>query len=368
MKGARLTQVKAAVNRLIEALDDMDALSIVTFSDRAEILLPAQCPVNKPEAKSKVNAMHAGGGTEIFRGLMYGLAELYKGRDTLGINHLILLTDGRTYGDEDDCLALVAEAAPDGIAVSALGIGHEWNDDFLDRLAGTTGGSSMYIENEEQVIRFLDEHIRNLDAAFAHDLRLHVQPEAGVDLKTLFKLTPNTQLLSADGDVYHLGTLAQRQKITLLLELIIQPQPDGVHHLFDLHLSGHMRAAGPAVGASSAIQSTVDFVAPFSSDPPREAPPQRIVAALGQLSLYRMHERSLHDVDAGDAERATRRLEALAGRLEGAGEVALARTAQTEAERLRRTGALSEEGRKRLKYGTRALIALPLTTPRLGSP
>jgi hypothetical protein len=118
----------------------------------------------------------------------------------------------------------------------------------------------------------------------------------------------------------------------------------------------------------SVAQLTVDFAARFATDPPREAPPQRVVAALAQLSLYRMHERSLHDVESGDADRATRRLEALAGRLEGAGEAALARTAQTEADRLRRTGVLSEQGRKQLKYGTRALIALPLTTPRLGSP
>jgi Ca-activated chloride channel family protein len=352
MKGGRLTQVKLAVNRLIDSLAEMDTLSIVTFSDRAEIVLPSQRPVNKIEAKGKINAIHAGGGTEIFRGLMYGLAELYKGRDIQGINHLILLTDGRTYGDEEDCLALATEAAPDGIAVSALGIGHEFNDEFLDRLAGTTGGASAHVENEEQVVRFLDEHVRALDSAWAHDLGLTVRTQPGVELKALFKLKPNPQLLTVDHEVYHLGTMAPGQRLSLLLELVVQPRAEGYHHLFDVDVSGRVRGA--------AIQMTVDLAAPFLSEPPEERPPQRIIAVLSQVSLYRMHARSLEDVERGETGRATRRLQALAGWLDELGEDGLATTALGEADRLRRGAALSEEGRKRLKYGTRALMATKL--------
>ncbi|MER3513788.1 MAG: hypothetical protein C4310_04875 [Chloroflexota bacterium] len=102
---------------------------------------------------------------------------------------------------------------------------------------------------------------------------------------------------------------------------------------------------------------------------PQEAPPPRIVAALGQLSLYAMHERALHDVEHGQTTQATRRLQALASRLDHLGQTGLARTALAEADRLR-TGMLSEEGRKRLKYGTRALIAAApeKTSARNGGP
>ncbi len=372
MKGPRLTQVKAAVNRLIDALGEADTLSIVTFSDRAEVILPAQRPVNKLVARGKVQAVHAGGGTEIFQGLMYGLAELYKGREPHSINHLILLTDGRTYGDEEDCLALAQEAAPDGITISAMGIGHEWNDDFLDRLAGITGGVSVFIEAEEQIVRFLDEHVRTLDAAFAHHLRVRVYVQPGVELKSVFKLVPTPQPLVSDRNTIHLGTVPYGQPVSLLLEFIVQPHPAGYHHLFDLHFSAQIPTEGqgagtedgePALGAagrSSPVQVVCDFAAPFAADAPREVPPPRMVAALSQLSLYAMHERALHDVEHGQTTQATRRLQALAGRLDHLGQTALARTALAEADRLQRTGMLSEEGRKRLKYGTRALIA---TTP-----
>jgi len=377
MKGPRLTQVKAAVNRLIEALGEANTLSIVTFSDRAEVILPAQRPVNKLIAKGKVQAVHAGGGTEIFQGLMYGLAELYKGREPHSINHLILLTDGRTYGDEEDCLALAQEAAPDGITISALGIGHEWNDDFLDRLAGITGGVSVFIEAEEQIVRFLDEHVRILDAAFAHHLRVQVYMQPGVELKSVFKLVPSAQPLVSDRDTVHLGTVPYGQQMSLLFEFVVQPHPEGYHHLFDLRFSAHIPMAdqGPGTedgepGRTTSVQVVCDFAAPFAANVPQEAPPPRIVAALGQLSLYAMHERALHDVEHGQTTQATRRLQALASRLEHLGQTGLARTALAEADRLQRTGMLSEEGRKRLKYGTRALIAAAPeeTSARNGGP
>lgn len=364
MKGPRLTQVKAAVSRLIDALGEADTLSIVTFSDRAEVVLPAQRPVNKLMAKGKVQAVHAGGGTEIFHGLMYGLAELYKGREPHSINHLILLTDGRTYGDEEDCLALAQEAAPDGITISALGIGHEWNDDFLDRLAGITGGVSVFIEAEEQIVRFLDEHVRTLDAAFAHHLRVQVYTQPGVELKSVFKLVPAPQPLVSDGHTVHLGTVPYGQQMSLLFEFVVQPHLEGYHHLFDLCFSAQIpmgdqepggEDGGP--GRTAAVQVMCDFAAPFAADAPKEAPPTRMVAALGQLSLYTMHERALRDVEYGQTTQATRRLQALASRLDHLGQTGLARTALAEADRLQRTGMLSEEGRKRLKYGTRALIA-----------
>lgn len=384
MKGPRLAQVKAAVNRLIDALGEADTLSIVTFSDRAEVILPAQRPVNKLIAKGKVQAVHAGGGTEIFHGLMYGLAELYKGREPYSINHLILLTDGRTYGDEEDCLALAQEAAPDGITISALGIGYEWNDDFLDRLAGITGGVSVFIETEEQIVRFLDKHGRTLDAAFAHHLRVQVYMQPGVELKSVFKLVPTPQPLVSDRDTVHLGTVPYGQSMVLLFEFVVQPRPEGYHHLFDLRFSAQIPMEGQGPGAEDgepgratdegqgtmSVQVVCDFAAPFAAKVPQEAPPPRIVAALGQLSLYAMHERALHDVEHGQTTQATRRLQALASRLEHLGQTGLARTALAEADRLQRTGMLSEEGRKRLKYGTRALIAAAPeeTSARNGGP
>ncbi|MCB0030638.1 MAG: hypothetical protein KDE28_22160, partial [Anaerolineales bacterium] len=54
---------------------------------------------------------------------------------------------------------------------------------------------------------------------------------------------------------------------------------------------------------------------------------------------------------------ATRRMEQLTKRLQGAGFRELAQQAANETRRLQQLGSMSDEGHKRLKYGTRRLLS-----------
>jgi len=87
--------------------------------------------------------------------------------------------------------------------------------------------------------------------------------------------------------------------------------------------------------------------------------PATIVTALGKLAIFKMQERAMDDLQEGRVSAATQRLETMATRLLNLGETDLARAALLEAGRLARTGALSAEGRKKIKYGTRSLSILP---------
>lgn len=81
-----------------------------------------------------------------------------------------------------------------------------------------------------------------------------------------------------------------------------------------------------------------------------------ILDALGKLTLHRMQQKAEEAVKRGDVREATRRLENLATRLLAAGHDELAQQAISEAQRVSSTSALSDEGQKRLKYGTRMLL------------
>jgi Ca-activated chloride channel family protein len=93
-------------------------------------------------------------------------------------------------------------------------------------------------------------------------------------------------------------------------------------------------------------------------DPDADIPPP-IVTALGKLAIFKMQEKAMADLEAGEISAATQRLETMATRLLNLGETDLARAALLEAGRLARTGDLSAEGRKKIRYGTRALSILP---------
>jgi Ca-activated chloride channel family protein len=87
--------------------------------------------------------------------------------------------------------------------------------------------------------------------------------------------------------------------------------------------------------------------------------PPTIVTALGKLAIFKMQEKAMADLENGRISAATQRLETMATRLLNLGETDLARAALLEAGRLARTGDLSAEGRKKIRYGTRALSILP---------
>ena len=93
------------------------------------------------------------------------------------------------------------------------------------------------------------------------------------------------------------------------------------------------------------------------SDPVAEKPPDDIVNAVRNLSMYRMNEKVQEEIEAGNVDMATTRMRYLSTRLLQAGEAQLAHQAHNEAERIANMGDFSDEGKKRLKYGTRALIA-----------
>src|SRR5574341_1094776 len=167
MAGNRLQHVKSAVYQIIDECHENDTLSVIAFSDDAEVIIPAQRVSDPRGVKAMISAVRADGSTAILAGLKAGMNQVERNRAPERVNHIVLITDGRTYGDEDECIQLANTARERGIGISGMGIGEDWNDHFLDALASATGGSSTYVVSSDTVTRFLHERIRSLASAYA---------------------------------------------------------------------------------------------------------------------------------------------------------------------------------------------------------
>src|SRR5688572_3390342 len=161
MKGEKLDTVKGTAIQLMQRLKAQDIFSMVSFSDRAEVVLPATRQSNIQRSENRIQMLQTSGGTEILRGLLAGYDEVRRYAGPHSINHIILMTDGRTYGDEQACYELAQRAAEEGIGISGLGIGSGWNDIFLDHLANITGGNSMFVSQPKDIERLLNEKFSN---------------------------------------------------------------------------------------------------------------------------------------------------------------------------------------------------------------
>lgn len=357
MKGERLAHVKSALALLVNKLSSEDNLSVISFSDRAQVVVPAQPVSDKKSILFKLRSIQTSGGTEMFQGLRAGMKELRQAPLDQYTNHLILLTDGHTYGDADQCLSLARQASQMGIGYSAFGIGAEWNDQFLDQLVAPSGGQSQYIENPAQILDYLQQRISGLGRIFARDLRLSLEFPKSADLQFGFKLSPFPQPLSLDTEELKLGNIEGKRPLSFLLELNVEPQPIATR----MNLLFNFTTGQPPNSFRHRYQITV------LQNPAQSPPPPDLIKAVRFLNMYRMNEKVLDDVDAGNLDSATRRMKHLGTRLLEAGETKLAQQAYSEGERLANMGTLSLEGRKKLKYGTRALLSQTLVNLELDS-
>jgi Ca-activated chloride channel family protein len=351
MNGRRLDAVRAAVEMVLEKLTPADVLSIISFSDRAEVVSPAEPLRNKSAVLTRLHAIDPSGGTEIYQGLHAGVKEMNQVSLPEHTNHLILLTDGHTYGDDKECLALAAKAAADGIGMTAFGIGSDWNDQFLDKLVAPSGGQSGFIEQPSSVVQRLQERISGLGAIYAQNMRLLCDFPDFVSLEYGFKILPFAQPLVLDDNEIKLGHVEGRSRLSFLLEINITPQTVERR----LNIPVNLVADIPAKQMQKqAFNNNVRIQA--LKTPQKEVPPEQIVEAVRMLNMYRMNERVWEDVEAGDIELAARRMRHLTTRLLEAGEAQLAQQANLEMERIASAGTMSLDGRKKLKFGTRALI------------
>ena len=354
MRGTRMDQVRSAVLAILKDLQPVDSASIVAFDDRAEVIVSPDQARDLGKARARLSLLQAGGGTEIAQGLTLGLDELHRSYARDGVNHLVLLTDGRTYGDEELCIELADQASAAGISINGVGIGSEWSDRLLDDLAARTGGNVIFLNTPKAVTDLLNSIYDGLSQIIATQLRIDGAFSQQVDLRTAFRLVPEPMPLG-DTLPMALGHLPKKGIIRLLLELVIHP----LSGLEELTLA-NLTLSGTLLGKDSEIkQVPLPISMKLTDEFDGRPPPEQISSALNLLSMYKLQEKARHEAELGQVAQAARRLETLATQLLAAGEKDLAKAALNEAVQLTRARRLSTTGEKTLKYGTRALFLLP---------
>ncbi|MEW6716188.1 MAG: VWA domain-containing protein [Chloroflexota bacterium] len=361
MHGKRMDTVKAAATEILRQLRPQDVLSIVTFSDNADILLPATRGVDINKGEIRISMLQTSGGTEILQGLQAAYQQINRYRNPEYINYIILLTDGHTYGDENASLELAEQAAQGGVGISALGIGNDWNDEFLDSLASKTGGHSLYISDPKELKRFLETEISGLEQVYAEQVTLDLDTSENVELRYAFRLSPEVGVLPTTNPLF-LGSIPGQTHLTILLEYLISstlPQ--------ETRLTIAEATLALDIPSLSIPTSHLKFrlSLPIQEGEAEKPPPQTILLAMSRLTLYRMQEQARADMTTGHLEQAKTRLKNLASHLSSQGHHDLAKTVLIEANRLEQGKPMTKEGEKKIKYGTRSLL-LPATLETKG--
>jgi hypothetical protein len=277
-----------------------------------------------------------------------------------GINRLLLLTDGRTYGDESRCVDIARRAQGRGIGLTALGVGNEWNEDLLETMTARENSRAQYISSTNEITTVFAEELKRLHSIFAQNVQLRIAARPNGIVRALDRVRPfiASIAITEESDLHwtaNLGEWPGSDVQSLLLEVVVPPLSVGEFPLLKLALHYDL----PGVNLHN---QTIEEIVRVRVQPAAEV--ARDVDAtvkywLERLVAYRLQANAWQNVADGKLNEATRALQMAGTRLFEAGELELAQTVQEEATRLLRSGSASEEGRKRIKFGTRGLMSRP---------
>lgn len=352
MNGERMDMVKMNVIQFLRQLRTQDMISVVTFSDRAEAIIPLSRMTDLAKIESKIGMINSSGGTEIFRGLEAGLGQLQGLRGVRATRQLILLTDGHTYGDEKACFTLAERAAGEGITINAMGIGNEWNDTFLDHLTRISGGSAFFVSSSKDLNKFLDQKMAASSSVYAGGVTLEFTSDPACQVRYGFRLSAEAGPLEVTSPIV-IGDLVYDKPLIFLLEFYISNLAKDLKQVNLIDGKLKMEIVSFKNGNRRLF---LNLSRPLLADPSPELPPSAVMDALSHLSLYRLQDRARKEVEAGDINQASLRLQYLATHLLSIGDRALAHTVLVEADNIQHSRHFSKDGDKRIKYGTRALL------------
>lgn len=358
MSGQKLADLKAAAKLAIDHMTPQDIVSVIVFDDKVEVTVPAQPATDPNELKRQIDAIKDGGGTAISLGMRDGLKELQKSLESGRVSRMLLLTDGETFGDEDKCRALAADAANSRVSIMALGLGDDWNIELLDSIAQNSGGNSDFIpEGEPQVIlNAFQRSVQAAQGAVVQNAELVLRLIPGVSPRQVWRVVPLIDKLDhralSDRDVQvSLGDLAKDEGQTALVELMLPPRQPGNYRVAQAEISYDVAASGLV---SEKVK--VDVVVGFTPDPALAAQTNpHVLNIVEKVTAHKLQTRALDEAAMGNIVGATQKLRAAATRLLDMGEEDLAQAALQEAENLEKQGQMSAGGTRKLRYETRKL-------------
>jgi Ca-activated chloride channel family protein len=341
-----------ALHAVADRLRREDHFSLVAFAEDALLMVPNTSGNNVDllrQAAKRLQQIDLGDETFMARGMEQCLAQIQGHTADDTVSRMIVLTDGYTK-DSAGCREWVVQAQAQGVTVSTMGLGLDFNEELLIDLAEASGGHSYFIQDPAEIPAAFAEEMSAAQSVTWRDLTLSLSLPTDVVLRRAHRASPTIAHIAANPDAIPLGDLEAGQPPSVLLELVVPPRPVGSYRLAEAMLQ-----ARPASGGPQEV-SQADILVRYTERPSeaQQTDPQ-LMAAVQRVSAFKLQNQAMEDARQGNVAGATRRLRRAGEHLIEMGQQDLGQTMLSEAQRIEEDGKMSSEGTKKLRYGTRKL-------------
>lgn len=227
MQGEKLRKAKEAALASIDRLGPNDIVSVIAYDQTVNVLVPATKVSDKGTLRAQIERLSAGGSTALFAGVSKGASEVRKFLDRGRVNRIILLSDGQANvgpSSPADLGNLGTSLIKEGISVTTLGLGTDYNEDLMFQLAQKSDGNHYFIERTTDLARQFGYEFDDVLSVVAQEVTVRITCGPGVR---------PVRVLGREGDITgqtattYLNQVYGNQEKYVLLEVEVQPQRAG---------------------------------------------------------------------------------------------------------------------------------------------
>lgn len=210
----RMDYVKRGLTKMTSSLKDGDRVDLTLFD--SSVCSPVQNFVvgrdDMQVLQSAIDAMQPRGSTDLDGGLREGY-RIQTARDAGDVHHrnrrILLLTDAfLNAGNVDE--SLVSEIGKrfetDGIRVTGIGVGREFNDKMLDLITEKGKGAYVYLGSDAVVDRVFGSGFDSLTQTIAHDVQFSIELPESLAMKKFYGEESSTNAEDVQPVNYYAGT------------------------------------------------------------------------------------------------------------------------------------------------------------------
>jgi Ca-activated chloride channel homolog len=314
MTGRKIEQAKEAAILALSRLSRQDRVSVVAFDHRVEVPVPAGPFENFDEMKRRIDAIHPGGQTAIYAAVRQAGQSVGEAVSPEHVSRVILMSDGQANvgpSSPADLEALGRELGGHGIAVTTIGLGLDYSEELMTRLALASDGNHAFVENPEQLADIFNKEFGDAFAVVGQDVDIEIICPEGV--KPMRGLGRDVKV---DGRrvSFRLNQIGGKQERYLIVELeVSKDRAKGSTAIADVDVS----YLDPKTKARSkvAAQAQVSFSA--SNDAASRSANASVAADVATQLANERSEKAVTARDAGNVADAKKQLEQNAAYLRG---------------------------------------------------
>lgn len=356
-----MTQAVEAIKTLLTTLHPQDQVTVIAFADRVHTVfsaadwtaLPEQCLGQLDLLAEQRLPVDIGTGTCMADALRAAADALAQNASPGTLSRLIILSDGIVQ-DAEATLLMVAGIQDQGLAITTLGLGDEFDEEFLTRVADNSRGEYHYAADSADITQRLTEEMATLQSVAVTEMQIAVRGLSGALVQDMVLVRPAMTLFdeiyTEDGWTRaRIGDVSSAAPTGVLVQIAPAVQPEGRHPVAEVHLTwagGHGEPQGVA-------QRTLEVL--FTDDRLHLAETDPVVMDLvDRFHIYQFEREAQRAAERGDVEAAQEKLGAATRALRRIGEEQLA--ADMEGQIAALGGAAPDPSRvKRIKATTRRL-------------